>query len=156
MSATIPSRGPRSVFVNPYSMQKGASSRKGRTISFHPRMQPVKGEHDEGYYSPSLVMENFRKFSQVEIFPTMFAHRFLLAYFYRNIYVKEYFYRIIYAFKILSMFWETFGKFSSLPVVRHACHGLPVSCSNQPSAAGALPAERPQVTYNHRVVISNL
>jgi hypothetical protein len=43
-------------------------------------------------------MENFRKFSQVETLTTIFAHRFLLAYFYRNIYVSGNFYRIIYVF----------------------------------------------------------
>jgi hypothetical protein len=50
-----------------------------------------------------LVMENFRKFSHVETFrkisgniPTMFAHRFLLAYFLLIIYFSGYFYRIIY------------------------------------------------------------
>jgi hypothetical protein len=40
---------------------------------------------------------------------------FYLLIFYRNIYVSGYFYRIIYVFIVLSMFRETFRKFSSLP-----------------------------------------
>jgi hypothetical protein len=45
-----------------------------------------------------LVMENFWKFSQVKTFPTMLAHRFLLAYFLRIICLGIFFYRAIYAF----------------------------------------------------------
>jgi hypothetical protein len=41
----------------------------------------------------------------------MFAHRFLLA-FYHVIYVWGYFNRIIYVFTVLSMFRESFQKFS--------------------------------------------
>jgi hypothetical protein len=37
--------------------------------------------HPKGDDCRTIVMENFRKFSQVETFLTMFAHCFLLAYF---------------------------------------------------------------------------
>jgi hypothetical protein len=62
-----------------------------------------------------------------ETFPTMFAHRFLLAYFYRSIYVSGYFlpcYQFLYSIIYVSgkfpetfrKFPETFQKFSETPV----------------------------------------
>jgi hypothetical protein len=45
-------------------------------------------------------------------FPKMFVHRFLLVYFYRNICFSGYFCCITYVFIVLSMFRETFWKFS--------------------------------------------
>jgi hypothetical protein len=63
-------------------------------------------------------MENFRNFSQVESFRKLSLRYsrivFYLFIFYRNIYVSEYLYRNIYVFIVLSMFRETFRKFSSL------------------------------------------
>jgi hypothetical protein len=65
-----------------------------------------------------LVMENFRKFSQMETFRKLslqLSHiDFYLLIFYRNIYVSGNFDHIIYVFIVLSMLWKTFRKFSSL------------------------------------------
>jgi hypothetical protein len=65
-----------------------------------------------------LVMENFRKFSQMETFRKLSLQcsriDFYLLIFYRNIYVSGNFDHIIYVFIVLSMFLETFRKFSSL------------------------------------------
>jgi hypothetical protein len=60
---------------------------------------------------PSVVMEDFRKFSQVETFQKLSLRRsridFYLLILQRNIYVSGNFYHIIYVFIIVSMFWET-------------------------------------------------
>jgi hypothetical protein len=47
-------------------------------------------------------------------FPYMLAHRFLLAYFLPYYLCFGNFFHIIYVFIVLSMFWESFRKFSSL------------------------------------------
>jgi hypothetical protein len=62
-----------------------------------------------------LVMENFRKFSQMETFRKVSgnfpynvrASIFTCQFCYRNIYVSGNFDRIIYVFIVLSMFLET-------------------------------------------------
>jgi hypothetical protein len=94
--------------------------RTGLTIDDH-------GPVSKHAYRLRIVMENFRKFSQVKTFPTMFAHRLSLI-FYRNIYALGYFYRFIYVFIVLSMFRETFRKFSSLApyrfIIRQLCIGV--------------------------------
>jgi hypothetical protein len=53
----------------------------GHIISGHKRLLATESITHNYLPLKKLVMENFRKFSQVETFPTMFAHRFLLAYF---------------------------------------------------------------------------
>jgi hypothetical protein len=74
---------------------------------------------------PPLVTENFQKFSQVETFRKLSLRRsridFYLLIFYRNIYVSGKFlpYYLCF-FIVLSMFWETFRKFSSLTSVLHS------------------------------------
>jgi hypothetical protein len=73
-------------------------------------------------------------------FPTMFAHRFLLYFFYRNICFSGYFYCIIYVFMVLSMFRVTFWKFSSLDRgkgnTRHRLRHTTRPTGNKPGRAG--------------------
>jgi hypothetical protein len=74
-------------------------------------------------------------------FPTMFAHRVLLVYFFTVISVfSGNFYCIIYVFIVLSMFRETFRKFSSLDRgkgnTRHRLRHTTRPTGNEPGRAG--------------------